>query len=122
MGYEYSVISLDMFGGKSSLSNSLIIDYKSDRSLPPSGLSVFKLNDAITLKWESSLQQDIVEYKVYRQTRQSNPEYLGSVKVNEPLELTDRGIEKDELYFYYVTSVNQFEEESAPSIAVSVRL
>ncbi len=120
--YEYYVVSLDMFGGKSSLSNSFIIDYKPDRSLPPAGLSVFKLKDGITLKWESSLQQDIVEYKVYRQTRESNPEYLGSVKVNEPLELTDRGLERDELYFYYVTSVNQFEEESAPSKAVSVRL
>ncbi len=120
--YEYSVISLDMFGGKSSLSNSLIINNESDRPLPPAGLSAYKLNDGIRIKWESSLQKDIVEYKVYRQTRKSTPEYLGSIKVNEQLEITDRGIKKDELYFYYVTSVNQFDEESSPSKSVSVRL
>jgi fibronectin type 3 domain-containing protein len=120
--YEYSVISLDMFGGKSSFSNSIILDDMPDKPLPPAGMKVFNLKDGITIKWESSLQKDIVEYKIYRQTRKSTPEYLGSVKINEPLEITDRGIKKDQLYFYYITSVNQFDEESSPSKSVSVRL
>ncbi len=120
--YEYAVVSLDMFGGKSEMSNSFRINNSPERPLPPSGLKAILMKDEVKIKWESSLQEDIVEYKVYRQKRNSEPEYLGSVKSNFKPEITDKGITKDELYYYFVTTVNKFDVESSPSKSVPVRL
>jgi fibronectin type 3 domain-containing protein len=120
--YEYAVVSLDMFGGKSEMSNTFSINNSPERPLPPSGLKAILRKDEVKIKWEPSLQEDIIEYKVYRQKRNSEPEYLGSVKSNFKPEMTDKGITKDELYFYFVTTVNKFDVESSPSKSVPVRL
>ncbi len=120
--YEYAVVSLDMFGGKSEMSNSFRINNLPGRPLSPAGLQAIVMKNEVKLKWEPSLQEDIVEYKVYRQKRNSEPEFLGSVKSNFKPEITDKGITKDELYFYFVTTVNKFDVESLPSKSVSVRL
>lgn len=120
--YEYAVVSLDLFGGKSKLSNSFRINNSPERPLPPAGLKAILMKDEVKIKWESSLQQDIVEYKVYRQKRNSEPVYLGSVKLKDKTEFTDKGLTKDELYFYFVTTVNKYDIESSPSKFIPARL
>lgn len=119
--YAYAVISVDLFGGQSSVSIPVSLDFPMTNPQTPGGLRVTRDKDGVIIKWDAMNQEDITEYKVYRQQRDKEKDFLGSVKKGKPLQLIDRGVNKGELYFYSVTTVDKNQQESSSSYTVSIR-
>lgn len=119
--YEYAVTSFDLYGGQSELSNPVSFNYSFPETPSPGGLAISRQTDGVLIRWDAVMQDDISEYRVYRQQRDEEKDFLGSVKKGKPLQLVDRGMTRGELYFYTVTAVNNNQQESAPSYTVSIR-
>lgn len=119
--YEYAVMSVDLFGGTSEMSNPVSFNNYFSEITSPAGLNVSRQPDGVMVKWDPVMQDNIAEYKIYRQQRGSEKEFLGSVKNGKPLQMIDRGVTNGELYFYSVTAVADNQMESAPSYSISIR-
>jgi len=119
--YEYAVVTLDMFGGKSDISNSFLIDFPFPKPLPPGGLRLVPLRGGVKLTWGRIYNPDIVKYKVYRKQLGKKSKYISSVKSGNKLFITDKRLIKNKLYFYFVTSVNSQNIESDFSQPVSIK-
>ena len=117
--YQYKVISVDVYGGESDPSV-VSIEYPLPKSIAIEGLSVTKSENGIELEWNEPLQKDIKEYKVFRQTRDSKPELIGSIKKGKELKFSDRNTLSGKLYFYYVTTVSGYNLESSVGKVVSI--
>lgn len=119
--YEYSVKSFDLFGGESELSNPVLFNYTPSETPSPGGLTVARHTDGVLIRWDAVMQDDISEYRVYRQQRDEEKDFLGSVKKGKQLQLMDRGVKQGELYFYSVTAVDNNQQESSSSYTISIR-
>lgn len=119
--YEYAVISFDLFGGQSELSNPVQLSYSLPETPSPGGLTVARQTDGVLIRWDAVAQDDIAEYRVYRQQREEKKDFLGSVKKGKQLQLIDRGVKKGELYFYSITAVDVNQQESTSSYTISIR-
>lgn len=117
--YEYKVISVDVYGGESDPSV-VSFNYPLPRPIAIEGLSVTKSENGVELEWNEPLQKDIKGYKVFKQTRDTNPKLIGSVQVGSEMRIIDKDVSTGKLYFYYVTSVNDYGLESEPGKIVSV--
>lgn len=119
--YEYQVKTVDMFGGISDPS-AVSVSFDQSKPVPPEGLAAVQTKEGIELRWNESLQSVIIEYRIYRQTRNSNPTLVATLKSGKELKVIDKSASKGELYFYFVTAVNSFDLESKASKIISVRL
>lgn len=119
--YEYVVQSIDLFGGQSSLSNPVQLLKPLAEVKSPVGLYVSRDKEGVIIKWDPVIEEDITEYRVYRQQRDEEKEFLGSVKKGKPLQMNDRGVKSGELYFYSVTALDKNQQESLSSYTVSIR-
>lgn len=119
--YEYAVQSIDLFGGQSSLSNPIQFYQPLVEVKAPGGLFVTRDKDGVIIKWDPVIENNVTEYKVYRQQRNQEKDFLGSVKKGKELELIDHGVEKGELYFYSVTAVDGNQQESSSGYTISIR-
>lgn len=119
--YEYAVLSFDLFGGQSELSSPVLFNYTPPEIPSPGGLTAARQTDGVLIRWDAVLQDDINEYRIYRQQRGEEKDFLGSVKKGNQLQLVDRGVKKGELYFYSVTAVDKNQQESSSSYTVSIR-
>jgi hypothetical protein len=88
----------------------------------PDPVSVASANGTISLFWPSSPERDVVGYNVYRADSAvaADP---GWIKLNEQLMTTvtfrDERVVVDQTYFYRVTAVDRFKNESPRSRIVS---
>lgn len=119
--YEYVVQSIDLFGGQSALSNSIQLNYPLAEVKSPGGLFVTRDEDGVIIKWDPVSEENITEYRVYRQQRDEEMDFLGSVQNGKPLQMSDRGVKKGELYFYSVTAVDKNQQESSSGYTISIR-
>jgi hypothetical protein len=93
-----------------------------DRFAPaaPDPVSIASANGTISLFWPRSAERDVVGYNVYRA---ESPDEKGWVKLNEqPAEAVtfhDDRVSVGRKYFYRVTAIDRFNNESAPSRVVS---
>lgn len=119
--YQYALTSIDLFGAESNPAYSSELTYEIPNPLPPQGVGYLNSKNGIIIKWNETLQNDIKEYRVYRYQRGSSPKMISLVKINSELKTEDRDIIKDNLYYYYVTSVNTFNVEGSKSNEIAVR-
>lgn len=119
--YEYAVQSIDLFGGQSELSNPVQLYLPLVEVKSPGGVYVTRDKDGVIIKWDPVIEDDVTEYRIYRQQRNEEKDFLGSVKKGNSLQLTDRGVKKGELYFYSVTAVDENQQESSSSYTISIR-
>ena len=117
---EYAVQSVNIYGGRSSLSNPVTVRIESsqDNLIPPSGIHAQTVAEGIMLQWGEIDSKIISEYRIYRNKRGDEPTVLASVKSNQYL---DKNVTKGELYFYHITSVSKDGKESIPGEEVSIR-
>lgn len=118
--YEYQVKTVDMFGGISDPSI-VTMEFTQVKPSAPEGLTAVRNNDGIELTWNESIQSNIKEYKVYRQTRNSDPTVIAKLKSGKEIKIIDKSFPKNELYFYFVTAVSSFDLESDASQIISIR-
>ncbi len=86
---------------------------------PPQGLYIYFAGDGmVILIWQSNREPDLAFYKIYRGVDSLNFSYIG--KANENM-FTDKGLDYDTTYYYYVTAVDNSGNESEPSSIVSAK-
>lgn len=84
----------------------------------PDPVSLASANGTITLFWPSSSERDVTGYNVYRASAEDVPA-ADWVKLNDQLLTTvtfrDDRVVIDQTYYYRVTAVDRFNNESQPS-------
>jgi len=118
--YEYAIKAVDIFNNESAFSSTLKIIVPEIPILPPAGLRAFVSDEGIIISWQSTIQANVIGYKIYRYERGNIPKEIGSVK-QDGTEFIDNSALKGNLYFYFIKSVNQNGKESLPSEELSIR-
>ena len=119
--YEYFVQAVDIYGNKSPLDNYVLVNTKKVVVLPPAGIKAQKSDEGILISWNEPVQQNIKEYKIYRYQRGEKEKLISSVPVEEKPEYLDKDVSVENLYFYYLKSVNNENLESSPSKEIGIR-
>ncbi len=95
-----------------------------DRFAPsaPNPVSIASSNGSISLFWPSSAERDVIGYNVYRASSADAPDN-DWIKLNDqpvtPVTFRDDQVVIDHTYFYRVTAVDRFNNESERSRVVS---
>ncbi|HWO00135.1 MAG TPA: fibronectin type III domain-containing protein, partial [Blastocatellia bacterium] len=88
----------------------------------PNPVSIASANGTISLFWPSSSERDVIGYNVYR-AASADAKDSDWTKLNEQLMTTvtfrDDRVVIDQTYFYRVTAMDRFNNESSPSKVVS---
>ncbi len=125
---EYSYIVRSLSQGINGLIES--VDSKPLTFLPidnfaptaPDPVSIASANGTISLFWPSSTEKDVIRYNIYRTTMQDAAEKdwlkIGSLE-SKFVTFRDDRVTIDSKYFYRVTAVDRFDNESNPSRIVS---
>jgi fibronectin type III domain protein len=89
---------------------------------PPDPVSIASANATVSLFWPSSPEGDVVGYNVYRASSADVPDSEWLRMTPQPITTVtyrDERVTIDRQYFYKVTAVDRFDNESKPSSAVS---
>lgn len=89
---------------------------------PPDPVSIASSNGTISLFWPSSPERDVIGYNVYRATSADTPDKDWTRMNDQPLTpvtFRDDLVVIDQTYFYKVTAVDRFNNESGRSRLVS---
>jgi len=119
--YEYAIQAIDIFGGKSELSSSAKIFLSIPLPIAPGGLRAENNSNSILITWDETIQNRLAGYRIYRYVRGTNPIIVGQINNVKELSFTDSTVRKGNLYFYFITSVNNGGKESKPSEEVLIR-
>ncbi len=86
---------------------------------PPQGLYVYFAGDGmVILVWQNNKESDLSFYKIYRGTDSVSFSFIGQATENI---FTDKGLDYDTTYYYYITAVDNSGNESKPSAIVSAK-
>lgn len=119
--YEYAVASLSVNGEESKMSVPVKV-ILNDIPSAPGSVTLTKDVKSITIIWDESLQDNVNEYNIYRYQRGKEPIKIKTVNVDEDeYKVIDNDVKKGDLYFYYLTVVNQNGKESVPGEEASIR-
>jgi hypothetical protein len=129
--YQYIVRSLSFKTGSASLNESVEsddsnpLDYTPKDTFPPappSSITIASINSIVSLFWPLSAEPDVVGYNIYRAEDENTPPEKW-VKVNPELHKTasfrDDHAQVGKKYFYQITAVDAYGNESARSETVS---
>lgn len=105
-----------------------IVEVKPVDKFPPSApasITIAASPDSISIFFPPNPENDVVGYKVYRSEDGSLPKVEWKVLTAKPQDANtfqDTNLEKGKTYFYYVTAVDGFNNESEPSEVVNDKL
>ena len=89
---------------------------------PPNPVSIASANGTMSLFWPSSPERDVIGYNVYR-AGSADAEDKDWIKLTDqpitPVTFRDDRVVIDQTYFYRVTAIDRFNNESAPSKVVT---
>ncbi len=117
--YEYAVQSLSVNKQESALSAPVEVGLSSKRLLPATGLRVTGKGKSAFLSWDSSEQSDLTGYKIYR-LNGSDKALLATIDKSAGF-YEDSTPLTGQLNSYIITCASK-SKESAPSVAVSIRM
>jgi hypothetical protein len=129
--YQYIVRSLSFKPGSASLSESIEsddsapFDYTPKDTFPPAPpkpITIASINSMVSVFWPLSAEPDVVGYNIYRaEDENARPETW--VKLNQELHKTasfrDDRVQVGKKYFYQITAVDAYGNESARSETAS---
>jgi fibronectin type 3 domain-containing protein len=118
--YEYTVKSYDISGAESEYSPYIEITLPTDPVLPPSGLTITNRDNGILIQWDPLISNKIKNVKIFRYERGSEPIQIGNVNADE-FQFLDTSTIKDNLYFYFIISVDNYGSESNRSEELGIR-
>ena len=125
---EYSYFVRALSQGTSGLiesADSELLSFKPVDSFPPAApdpVSVASANGTISLFWPSSTEADVVGYNIYRAKSSDAPDSEWTRLNDEPstkVTYRDDMVVIGQTYFYRVTAIDRFNNESARSRIVS---
>lgn len=111
--YSYNLQAVDIYQGISKYSANLAIAIPVDLPIPPTDLKAVNTPDGIVLEWGPAVFDNLDMYRIYRYQRGNIPEVIKLVGKNV-ITFTDSSALKDQLYFYYLTTVDKAGHESVP--------
>jgi fibronectin type 3 domain-containing protein len=124
--YAYFVRALSQgANGLIESANSQVVTLKPVDEFAPSApdpVSIASANGTISLFWPTSPERDVVGYNVYRSDSADTPEKDWIKLTAQPITAVtyrDERVVIDKTYFYSVTAVDRFNNESKPSRVVS---
>lgn len=118
--FSYQVESIDVFSNKSGKSIPTNVVLSNSVPISASGIKLYSLEEGISIIWDETVQDNLVSYKIYRYGEKGDPKLIYTSKPDER-KFIDNNVKKDELYFYYVTSLDIYGNESEPANEVSIR-
>jgi hypothetical protein len=129
--YQYIVRSLSFKPGSTSLSESIESDDSKPLDhtpkdtfppAPPKPITIASINSIVSLFWPLSSEPDVVGYNLYRTEEESAPPEKW-VKINPELyknaSFRDDHVQVGKKYFYQITAVDSYGNESVRSETVS---
>jgi uncharacterized protein len=119
--YAYSVVLVDEFGNKSAQCDPVSVKPPITPVRPPVSVTGNSDDTFIIISWGAVQSPTLKEYKVYRYIRGTKPVVVATVPVGQLTEFTDKNVSKSQLYFYYVTTIDQDGRQSNPSNEINVR-
>jgi hypothetical protein len=88
----------------------------------PNPVSVASANGTVSLFWPSSAEKDVVRYNIYRAASENAADKdwlkIGSVEAKF-VTFRDERVVIDNRYFYRITAIDRFDNESLPTTIVS---
>lgn len=118
--YEYAIETIDQFGNISKEKAIVQVSTPSNQINPPGGLKAIKTPSEIVLEWEKVEESNLKHYVLYRYQRGQAPIKLATLNPDQ-LNFMDKSAKNNELYFYYVISVDTKNQESKPGEEIGVR-
>ena len=117
--YSYNLQAVDIYDGISKNSATLTIGIPVETPIPPTNMKAINTPEGIVLEWGPAIFENLDMYKIYRYQRGNEPEVIKLVGKNV-ITYTDASAQKDQLYFYYLTSVDKNNQESVPCQEVGI--
>jgi hypothetical protein len=90
--------------------------------LPPEPVTIASANGTISLFWPSSPERDVIGYNVYRANKADASDNDWVKLTDQPITTVtfrDERVTIDQVYYYKVTAVDRYDNESKPSRIVS---
>ncbi len=129
--YEYAVRALSYLPNNASLASAIesnpseSLTYSPKDAFPPAAptsLTIASINSTVSLFWPLNAEPDVAGYNIYRAEDEKTPPDKW-IRLNPQLHKTasfrDDRVEVGKLYFYQITAVDVYGNESARSITVS---
>ncbi|MGH9848026.1 MAG: hypothetical protein ACREEM_55790, partial [Blastocatellia bacterium] len=129
--YEYNVRALSYRPNNASLASAIesnpseSLTYSPKDAFPPSAptsLTIASINSMVSLFWPLNAEPDVAGYNIYR-AEEENALPDKWIKLNPQLHKTasfrDDRVQVGKLYFYQITAVDGYGNESARSATVS---
>ncbi|MHC4618340.1 MAG: CBM96 family carbohydrate-binding protein [Planctomycetota bacterium] len=118
--YYYVVTAVDESENESSDSSEASATPQADITAPsaPTGLGATAGDTQVTLDWNNNSESDLAGYNVYRDTSTGGPYTLIATDVQASA-YTDTGLTNDTTYYYVVTAVDIYDNESSDSSEAS---
>jgi hypothetical protein len=92
---------------------------------PPASITIAASPTSISLFFPPNPENDVVGYKIFRSEDETTPKAEWKLLTTKPLDsntFQDSTVEAGKTYFYYVTAIDKFDNESAPSEVVSDKI
>lgn len=92
---------------------------------PPSSITIAASPTSISLFFPPNPERDVVGYKIFRSEDETLPKANWKLLTPKPQDANtfqDTAVEPGKTYFYYVTAVDKFDNESEPSEIVSDKI
>ena len=119
--YSYQLEARDYFGAVSPRTLPKEATWYAKTPLPPMQATVAKSKDGVMVRWGEVRQPGISKYHLYRYRPGLDPILIQKLEPSR-LNYEDKAVGDDNLYFYYLTSVNAQGVESSKGKSVSIRI
>lgn len=113
--YYYLLSSVDVFDVESLMSNTASFTPSAPALRPPSRVSVRSVSTGVELRWNQTLQDGAMGYRVYRRARGESDATAVGMNQLEETRFTDENVSEGELYWYSVSVIGENAESEASS-------
>ncbi len=100
--YVYSVKSIDLFGNESGFGKGTRVRVPEKHPSPGSRLKGYYIDNSVILTWDEAFQPDLASYQLFRYQRGFEQELIAEIPKGQELIYKDKGINRGDLYFYYI--------------------
>lgn len=119
--YEYSIKSVDDFGGVSGFSSPALLFIPFEKISPPSALRIAKFKNGVKISWDYPSEKDMKCFRIYRKDNKGKYILLKETEFSEDSYL-DKTATKDNIrYSYCISVVDNSGVESVKSEEISIK-
>jgi fibronectin type 3 domain-containing protein len=112
--YTYEIEAIDIDNNHSSQKTRASVSLQEDLPIAPGGITLINVPEGIRMEWAETSYKGMQSYKLYRYQRGITPALLTTLPAAAK-DYTDTTLQKGQLYFFYLTTVNKSGKESARS-------